>query len=56
MNTVSINDVLYCFIHGQNPPPKEKCQHAPAEFDWESANEPDPYYCWQGTRLPQWFE
>ena len=18
--------------------------------------EPDPYYCWQGSRIPQWFE
>ena len=22
---------------------------------WEE-EEPDKYYCWQGTRIPQWFE
>lgn len=22
---------------------------------WEEP-EPDKYYCWQGTRIPQWFE
>lgn len=28
----------------------------PTEFDWEQINEPDHYYCWQGTKMPQWFE
>lgn len=54
---MNIDDALYCFIHGHNPLPKEKtCKQAQAQIDWETIHEPDPYYCWQGTRLPQWFE
>lgn len=50
-------EIGYFMKHGTYPPREEnKCVYAPAEYDWEQLNEPDSYYCWQGTRLPQWFE
>lgn len=56
-NTECDHETGYFLEYGKYPPIKEKeCIFAPAEFDWEKANEPDTYYCWQGTRLPQWFE
>lgn len=50
-------DTAYFLKYGVNPPQvKKKCISTPAKFDWEKTNEPDPYYCWRGTRIPQWFE
>ena len=50
-------DTAYFMKYGKNPPYRKKdCKFTPPEFDWEVAYEPDPYYCWQGSRIPQWFE
>ena len=50
-------NTAYFMKYGKNAPMYEKhCKFAPAEFDWEVAYEPDPYYCWRGSRIPQWFE
>lgn len=47
----------YFLTHGQYPPKEDNhCISTPAEYDKERHCEPDPYYCWQGTRIPQWFE
>jgi hypothetical protein len=36
---------------------KELQEHEPPEGTGTPIDsEPDPYYCWQGTRIPQWFE
>lgn len=36
---------------------KELQQYKPPEGTGTPLNEePDPYYCWQGTRIPCWFE
>lgn len=37
---------------------KELQQYKPPEGTTGTPlnEEPDPYYCWQGTRIPCWFE
>lgn len=49
-------DMAYFMQHGKYPPPRVRKKTVPAKGDWETINEPDQYYCWQGTRIPQWFE
>ncbi|MCM1338892.1 MAG: hypothetical protein NC191_04415 [Muribaculaceae bacterium] len=50
-------NTAYFLKYGKIPPYlRNECSYAPASFDWEQDNKPDPYYCWQGTRIPQWFE
>lgn len=49
-------DTAYFMRYGKYPPPRERKKAIPPKVDWETIYEPDPYYCWQGTRIPQWFE
>lgn len=50
-------DTAYFLKYGEKAPYREeRCTRKEAAFDWEQVNESAPYYCWQGTRLPQWFE
>ena len=50
-------NTAYFMKYGRNAPVfKNDCKLAPSEFDWEITYQPDEYYCWQGSRIPQWFE
>lgn len=50
-------NTAYFMKYGKNAPMfTNNCKQAPAEFDWERTNSPDEYYCWQGCRIPLWFE
>ena len=49
-------EIAYFLKHGERKPYKRTCTFKPPEFDWETVNEPSPYYCWRGRRIPQWFE
>lgn len=49
-------EIAYYLKHGKMLAIHNKSTPKPAEFDWEKAYEQDSYHCWQGTRIPQWFE
>lgn len=50
-------NTAYFLKYGKNAPYKKKeCKYTPPEFDWEQVNKQDEFYCWRGTRIPQWFE
>jgi hypothetical protein len=49
-------ETAYYLKHGTKPEYKYNCTASPPDCNWEKAYEPDPYYCWHGTRIPQWFE
>lgn len=57
-------DTAYFMKYGKRPPAiKEektiKCfddAYLAESLAYEIMYEPDEYYCWQGTRIPQWFE
>ncbi len=50
-------NTAYFLKYGKNAPYRKKeCAYQPPEFDWETMHNPPPYYCWHGSRIPQWFE
>ena len=49
-------EMAYFLKYGKIKPYKKTCLYEPAKHDYETDNEPPPYYCWQGSRIPQWFE
>lgn len=49
-------EIAYFMKLGKLKPYKKNCAFKTAEFDWERNNKPDEYYCWQGSRIPLWFE
>ena len=49
-------EIAYFLKHGKNKPYKRTCKNTQPQHDYERDNEPEPYYLWQGTRIPQWFE
>ena len=54
MNTECDEDIAYILKYGKPKPYKRpECKYAPPE-EWEIKQ--DEYYCWRGTRIPQWFE
>jgi hypothetical protein len=53
-------ETAYFLMHGKLKPYKRpNCQYGLSENDIDyhlHESRPDEYYCWQGTRIPCWFE
>lgn len=53
-------ETAYFLMHGKlKPYERSNCQYGLSENDIDyhlHENRPDEYYCWQGTRIPCWFE
>lgn len=49
-------ETAYYLQYGTYPKYEYNCTVVPPAYDKETDFTPDTYYCWYGTRIPQWFE
>lgn len=52
-------NIAYFLKYGKIKPLERTCKYGLTDDDIDyyiHDNKPDEYYCWQGTRIPCWFE